>query len=184
MSEETGGGTVEGGVPRHSYWLLPDEPWATRLRGDIAKLARHFGTPVFEPHVTVQGNLPQERDELARQLPLLDSGGGRLELRVAGVETSAERFRSLYLRLEDTPRFDSLVARSLERCAHPEGAPPFAHLSLAYGDPLGRSSKRNFVEALASEYGRAVIGFSCLALARSSSELPIEEWRLLELQPL
>jgi len=168
------------GIPRYSLWLLPDESWSARLRREIEKLATIFVTPVFEAHVTVHGDLPLEREELAGSLPGLAAGLSPFSWRVQSVETSPWRFRSLYLRLVPLPEFDRLKARSRECFGRSEGLPPFPHLSLAYGEPAEGSPKRPLAARLSAEYSGLDIGFSRLALARSSSSLPMEEWKILE----
>lgn len=37
----------------HAWWLLPAEPWRTRLQAEIESLAAITGGPVFGPHMTL-----------------------------------------------------------------------------------------------------------------------------------
>ncbi|MDO5102315.1 MAG: hypothetical protein Q4D91_05355 [Lautropia sp.] len=61
------------GLP-HAWWLVPAEPWRTRLQAEIEALAADTGGPVFEPHLTLAlGALPTsvlDWAALARALPV------------------------------------------------------------------------------------------------------------------
>lgn len=162
----------------YSFWLLPSFEHALSLAAEIAALAPDFGTPAFFPHMTIQGDFSLSLETLESFLPQIAGGLGPLSWRVEAVRTSHERFRSLYLRFEESDAFLMLQERSRKLCGTAAGLSPFPHLSIAYGEP--RQGRDKLVEAarFSSSYLGTRILFSRLALAAGSSSLPMESWRV------
>ena len=163
-------------APDYSFWLLPSLEHAPSLAAEIAALAPCFGTPMFFPHITIQGDLSLSLETLASFLPQIAGGLGPLFLRVEAVRTSSERFRSLYLGFEESDAFLMLQERSRKLCGTAAGLSPFPHLSIAYGEPRSGRDKSEEAVRLSSLYLGTRLLFSRLALAVSSSRAPIESW--------
>ena len=66
-------------------WLVPAEgPVRDRLAGVIARLAAEHGTPVFAPHVSINGNVDAEPDAAARVLERVVAGVPPCEVTLSG----------------------------------------------------------------------------------------------------
>jgi len=163
-----------------SLWLLPEIAWATRLDALVKQLAPSFGCPVFQAHMTVQGDLGVSQGALEA---VLDSAKCMpLEFELAGVETSEAYFRSFYLRLRDNPDFRTLQTQVSTQTGTGVGLSPFPHVSLAYGEPADPAVKSRWKEVLASAGLPMTLRFDRLALVRSSRQVPIGQWAVLRTQ--
>jgi 2'-5' RNA ligase len=157
-----------------SLWLVPEGEIHRRLAARIGELSRRFGTPPFDPHVTLLPGIEMDDDtarlrtgELAARL-----GPIRVQLTTAGQED--EYFRSVFIDVDPGPEL--LEARRLStRVFGIERAAPFRpHLSLLYGD-LKEEQRRHAVGSVAE--GGVAFLVRRLELVRTAGR--VEEWRRL-----
>ncbi|MEW5977729.1 MAG: 2'-5' RNA ligase family protein [Acidobacteriota bacterium] len=132
----------------YSLWLQPEGPLFTRLSGLIEALAQQFGTPAFEPHVTLLSGVTGSKDDVLRRAEGLCRRLVPFIVPARCLDSRPEYFRCFFVRLEETPVLLNAHARAVE-CFAQEPAEFLPHLSLVYGD-LSRQEK---VE-LASQLGR------------------------------
>ncbi len=129
-------------------WLVPAAgPVRDRLAGVIAGLAAEHGTPVFAPHVTINGNVDAEPDAAARVLEQLVAGVPPFEVTLSGPGYEPEYFRSLYLRAEPSARLTALHDAG-RRAWGIEGPPYRPHLSLLYARQLPEERKPAIADGL------------------------------------
>jgi 2'-5' RNA ligase len=167
---------AHGGVRYHwmngvgfSLWLVPEGAVRRRLAALIASLARRFGGPVFEPHVTLLAGVREaERDVVARS-DEMRRGSSALPLRFTGLETADTYFRALYLRVETSAPLLDLRQAARATFARGDDPPYVPHLSLAYGAPPPAA-------VVAGVRPRAPDGFEARALDVYSTEGPVESW--------
>lgn len=166
----------------YSIWLLPTAADTARLNDSVALLSNHLGSPVFAPHVTIQGDITTELEPLGRLLERLAACQEPLRWRIDGVESSEHFFRCLYLRLALTPAFGLMqqATQAITRTA--TGLSPFPHLSLAYGEP--QPQIEGLLGPLAEQYEGQELVFDQLAVCRSSRNVPIDQWCILQSYPL
>ena len=165
-----------------SLWLLARDDQQRRLARLVRELAPQHDGHVFEPHLTIQGDLvsnePDARallHELARSTPVQ-------RWTVRAVESTEHYFRSLYLRLDAGPAFDAMRRRCAERSGSDAGLSPYAHVSLAYGPTRGDAPALR--ERLGREHDGQTIEFDRLVLARSGQAVAIADWGVLASEPL
>jgi hypothetical protein len=82
------------------FWLVPAPRDHPGLSAIIDGLARELDAPRFEPHVTLYAGARGAHDDVEGLLARATQGVGMLDLRVTGVGTSPELFKTLYLEFE------------------------------------------------------------------------------------
>ena len=122
---------------RFAVFLVPAPDDFRYAEGVIRELADRYDTPPFEPHVTLCTGSCADEGELAplrRALAGAAAETGPLSLRVTGLGTTEEYFRTLFIAFEDEP-----ALRRLHEAA--KGAAPGGsdyrfepHLSLLYAE--------------------------------------------------
>ena len=166
----------------HAIWLLPRADQQAALQQLVRELAPRHEGHLFEPHVTLQGDLPLARGPASELVDRLAGSTSALQWPVQAVEGTEHYFRALYLRLTAGPAFDALCEQCVDASSYREGLSPYAHMSLAYGPTRGD------VTGLRSELARAWAGQTLVldrvALCRSGQAVPIEAWELLHVRPL
>lgn len=117
-----------------SFWLIPREPVRRRLASLITALAARYGTPGFEPHLTVLGDVMADPATAAAALRSATAGLGPLALGVRGVGCGEAFFKSVFIELSAS----TLLLRLSERLrAALPGARNYVlqpHLSLLYAE--------------------------------------------------
>jgi hypothetical protein len=154
---------------------MPEGEEAAGLRRVIEDLARRFGTPRFEPHVTLLPGLPGDEGGILEKAAGFAPSLPPFEVRLGEPEGGGTYFRRLIARAEPTTALvdgHRLAARSFDRASDPEFLP---HLSLLYGH-LGAE----VVAALcASEAGRVPGRFAVRHLDAWRTDGPVSAWRRL-----
>lgn len=166
----------EDDVAGASIWLMPSEPDAALLRGIIIDLARRFGTPQFEPHLTLAGDL---HNAPSVHVPLLDELAAvcaAFAQPIDDVVLTEAYFRAFYAAFGETTE----LRRLKERCVAVVGGTRKGftpHVSLLYGS-LPKSQKEEAAGTLRLELRARRIVFDRVVVTNSSDNVPVNEWRI------
>lgn len=130
----------------YSLWLIPTGEVHERLSHLIHDLAREYGAPAFEPHVTLVGSVPGSENQLRAGTRELASLLRPLQLRTMGLGCEDVYFRSLYLKVRKSQPLMRAHRRALESFSlSPTDYVP--HISLLYSD-RPRSMKQAILSQL------------------------------------
>ena len=168
--------------PEYSIWLLPEAILERTLQRTIVELAIVQGESAFFPHVTLQGDLCRSLEDLSGPVAGMAPDLPAQRWRVRAVECGDHFFRCLYLRFDADAVLAALQDRVRAFTGTADGLSPFPHLSLAYGTLT--DATRRACDELAQHFTTREIVFDRIALVRSSKDVPIAEWRILEECPL
>jgi hypothetical protein len=166
----------------HSIWLLARDDQQDTLRQCVRRLAPRHDGHLFEPHVTLQGDLPMGLEAARTLLDRLAAATPVLHWPVHAVEGTEHYFRSLYLRLDAGDAFDRLCRQCVRESGTDVGLSPYAHLSLAYGPTRGDAPALR--ASLFQQVGAQPLVLDRIALARSGKAVPIEQWSIAHVRPL
>ncbi|SDG46580.1 Cyclic phosphodiesterase-like protein [Bosea robiniae] len=143
------------------------------LAGIIGELSGRFGTPLFAPHLTLQGDT-ETTPELLRQA--ITAATGAVEAfaePVSAVEGSDAYFRSFYARFAVSP-----ALAKLKQSLDPDGFASFMpHVSLLYGEVEAGAKAAAIAEINARLDGRA-IRFDRVGIVTSGQDVPIANWQV------
>jgi len=161
----------------HSIWLLPDTDTSNEVRRVIECLAKLQETPVFEPHVTLLGDLTARIKNTAQQCEAAFAGVGQISARVTNVGRSDAHFMSLYLEVSLPSQIidirDSLSMKlSREKPSH-----FLAHISLAYG-PLRKDMDEAELRTQIDKLCHRGIVLDRATVIRSAKEIPLDDWAI------
>ena len=143
------------------------------LAGIVGELSRRFDTPLFAPHLTLQGDT-ETTPELLRQA--ITTAVGTVEAfaePVSVVEGSDAYFRSFYARFAVSP-----ALAKLKQALDPEGFASFMpHVSLLYGEVEPTAKAAAIAEINARLAGRA-ISFDRVGIVTSGQDVAIADWQV------
>jgi hypothetical protein len=157
----------------HSLWLMPAPADEAMLAGIIGELSGRFGTPLFAPHLTLQGGT-ETTPELLRQA--ITAATGAVEAfaePVSAVEGSDAYFRSFYARFAVSP-----ALAKLKQSLDPDGFASFMpHVSLLYGE-VEAGAKAAAIAEINARLARRAIRFDRVGIVTSGQDVPIADWRV------
>jgi 2'-5' RNA ligase len=157
----------------HSLWLMAEPADEALLTDLVVELSGRYGTPLFAPHLTLQGDTEAPLAELEQAVAAAAETLPAFAAPVALVEGSDAFFRSFYARFAVSP---SLAA--LKRALDPAGLDIFMpHVSLLYGTVEPRAKAAAIAEVNARLAGRS-IRFDRIGIVTSGQDIPIAEWRV------
>jgi putative hydrolase of the HAD superfamily len=162
-----------------AYWLIPSEPARSFLQRIINDLARLYGAPVFEPHVTVHVGADQADaavkalEEAARECKLTG-------LTPLGIDESDEFIKTLFVRFAmsaELRRINDFIRDAANDSSSYELKP---HLSLLY-KYLAAGSRRQLAASISVPLSE--VTFDTIKAVRcvspTQSRADVESWQTL-----
>jgi len=131
----------------YALWLMPSGEVRQRLAGTILELSRQYGTPDFQPHVTLAGSIVGPAREVTSKMKDLAKRIPPFTVRLTTVGGLEEYFRCLFVRVEQTHPITSANAAAQEIFRLPKQPAFMPHLSLLYGS-LPSNEKERIIAAL------------------------------------
>ncbi|TAN15162.1 MAG: haloacid dehalogenase [Rhizobiaceae bacterium] len=165
--------------PAHSIWLKPAVEDLAMLTGIVDRLAEEFGSPRFQPHLTLVEDMARPAEELAPLVAEVAAAIPPFSAPVVEIGMSDLFFRSFYARFDAAGPLLELKKRAIGKIAASPIDAFMPHISLAYGLAEGpaRSEARG---RIAQFLNRRCIHFSTVAVVFSSKEIPIADWEVRE----
>jgi 2'-5' RNA ligase len=157
----------------YHLWVKPDGEAHRRFASLIVRLAQEMNAPVFEPHMTLLGNLGGEEEELVGRTTQLAAALKPFEVALGTPDCRDTYFQCVFLHAADTPLL--LDAHRLARRLfdHAPLASYMPHLSLLYGlYPVER--KRMVIARLPGDLPQS-IHVEAVSLIRTDSDDP-KDW--------
>jgi 2'-5' RNA ligase len=159
--------------PRYSLWLMPEGEPHRQFSDIIARLSERFGTPTFEPHVTLLGGLHGEERAIVSRISDIVRTMRPVEIRTSTLHSQDDYFRQFFVQVETRARVKVLAGGRRERPYSP-------HVSLMYGNV--RYQER---EALLMEMGGEIVTeFQTKTLHVVDTAGTPERWRRVGAFPL
>lgn len=133
----------------YSIWLMPKDEVYEKYARIIGDLSQRFGTPNFEPHVTLVGGLKGSADLIEGATRLLSTMSPSRRILIALREFGTEDFyfRALYLKAQRSNILQLLNERANLVFKRPIDSGYMPHLSLLYGD-LTEGEKQQIIGGL------------------------------------
>nr|WP_047581326.1 hypothetical protein [Methylobacterium sp. ZNC0032] len=157
----------------HSLWLMPAPSDEALLAGIVGELSGRFDTPLFAPHLTLQGDTETTPELLEQTITAAAAAVGAFAEPVSLVEGSDAYFRSFYARFTVSP-----ALATLKQALDPEGFASFMpHVSLLYG-PVEASAKAAAIAEINARLAGRAIRFARIGIVTSGQDVPIADWRV------
>ncbi len=160
----------------HSLWLVPARhgPARATLRQTIERLAGRFGTPVFDPHVTLLGGLEGAFEALSTAAHRLATVIPPCEIALGEIVSRRSYHQRLVAVVAPTPELEGAHSRAVASFSG-EASAYWPHLSLAYGD-LDEGATAELA-AMATAAGVSGLCFDAAALELWRTDGDVGAWR-------
>lgn len=119
--------------PRYSLWLMPEGEVQRQLADAIGRLSERFGTPTFEPHVTLLGGLHGEERAIVSRISEIVRTMRPVEIRTSTLHSQEDYFRQLFVQVEKSRPLMETRARVKVLAGGRRERPYSPHVSLMYG---------------------------------------------------
>ncbi len=119
----------------YSLWLVPDREsdMYRLLNAAIQEIARHYGTPAFEPHVTLLGGIVGDSEEVRQKTRWLASNLVPYAVHLGTIGSHGTYFQILFSRVAQSEEVMAAGQRARDVFEIGESI-YFPHCSFAYGD--------------------------------------------------
>jgi 2'-5' RNA ligase len=161
----------------HSIWLMPAAEDAEALERMVEDFSERFGSPRFQPHLTLVEDMERSADDLAPLVAEVSKGIASFTAPVEAIGVSTLFFRSFYARFAAEGLLLELKRRAIEKILPGDIAEFMPHISLAYGVAETLEKRDAVAEAENLLLGRP-IRFDRVCVVASGKELPIEGWAI------
>ncbi|MES0885278.1 hypothetical protein [Roseibium sp. SCP14] len=161
-----------------SVWLTVDDKTRAMFREQVGKLAETARMPVFEPHITVVGDVDAELDVIVGNCEEVFCTPLNSAASVSGADGLDDPFMSLFL---DVQLAQSVLERRDELYSRLMGSEPSTfrpHISLAYHFE-SQENRRSVVDTMAELFTGHAFGVARIEIWEADKVTPIERWQRL-----
>ena len=119
----------------YHLFLEPDGEVRKQLQGIITELSRVSSSPVFTPHITLLGKIPDEQESLlVKKTNTIASAMKKQRVTLKGISMQDSYYRALYMQISDKEGLETIhtYATTVFAMAYAQSYLP--HLSLLYGN--------------------------------------------------
>ncbi len=131
----------------YSLWFMPEDEVYAKLSSTIRQLSKPYGTPEFEPHITVIGTLTGQEQTVTEKLKRLARVIKPFEVKLLDIDYLNEYFRCLFIRIEQTREVMDANTQARTIFDQSRSADYMPHLSLMYGD-IDNAVKRAIMQTI------------------------------------
>jgi 2'-5' RNA ligase len=164
--------------PQYSLWLMPRKELYRDLALRIEELARDYGSDSFEPHVTLLGDVPGEKEEVIRKAGALCKGRKPFEITLTYVDYTGQASKALFIKAEKPAPLESLHRDARKAYSMPSKSGYAPHLSLLYGNhPTGE--KEDAIRRMGKEFGKEFTA-DAIFVVHCSSNVPVKDWHVVQ----
>lgn len=154
-------------------WLKPDHAGYQQFAELINSLSQRFGTPRFEPHITLLSRLLGTEAQLTPLILQLTTHRTPFTVRCAGIRFTDDYFRCLFVSVKSDSALSSLYRDAKSVIPNQDDRAFQPHISLMYGD-ISVAEK----QAIAAELGEwNSVEFRIAGVSLYSAIGGPEEWR-------
>jgi 2'-5' RNA ligase len=158
--------------PTYHLWFEPTGEAHDILARTIREIAPELGGPVFEPHVSLIGNLDGTEEEIVDRTSELGRSLQPVTITLTEPSYRDEHFRCLFMLAKPDRNLMNAYAVASDRFRKPrEDFMP--HLSLAYGS-ASEAQKKSIIQELPREV-RMTFEVATISLIRADSLAP-KDW--------
>ena len=118
----------------YSLWLMPSGGAYNKLAALIKTLVEKYRSPLFEPHITLLGEIVLTEEDVIRRSQQLASGQKPFSTTLQTVDYQDFYFRALFVKAEKTKPLLALHNRAKKIFEMQETPSYIPHLSLLYGN--------------------------------------------------
>lgn len=118
----------------YTLWLMPKGEHYNRFADLIKRLARQYGGPLFQPHVTLLGEFPQSEEHAIKLTQELVTGQKPFPITLSQIDYQEYHFRALFVKADLTEPLLRLHERTKKLFGMGYIPPYMPHLSLLYGN--------------------------------------------------
>ena len=166
--------------PRYSLWLMPEGEVQRQFADIINRLSERFGTPPFDPHVTLLGGLHGGERDIVTRISDIVRTMRPVEIRTSTLHHQEDYFRQMFVQVEKSRPLMETRARVKVLAGGRRERPYSPHVSLMYGNV--RYQDR---EALLMEMGGEIVTeFETKTLHVVDTAGTPERWRRVASFPL
>ena len=160
-----------------AYWLLPETAAREVFSREIKKLARQFGAPLFEPHVTI---FVAPEDSRAPHEVLHEVKKVNIELTIHSIRFEEGFTKTLLVQFETNSALQHLGDAIWKAGGTPDRYLIDPHLSLLYAK-LPPAAKQRLADKIRLPFREVRFASICVMRCASptTTAVEVEQWKLL-----
>lgn len=162
---------------KYSLWLRPFGDIAFSIQQRINKLSDKYGTPSFEPHVTLLSGLRYGETELIQLTETLAGALSPFDLLLTKAGYRDKFYQSLFVHIKKSDELMNAYRTALQLFGRKEDEEYIPHLSLLYGD-ISQKEKERILSVMGREFH---IRFEVHSLLLVKTEGKPDEWKKIHL---
>lgn len=159
----------------YTLWLMPRGEIYDKFAEIIRRLAKKYAAPIFQPHVTLLGDIELPEAEMIKRIEQLVQGQKPFSITLRQIDYQDFYFRTLFVRSEITESLVSLHEKAKKIFGMQDIPPYMPHLSILYGNYLVEV-KEKIIQEIGTDQ-TAQFDVSSVHLVKGGE---VEEWQIIK----
>ena len=161
----------------YTIWLMPEGELYDELAGIISRLSKEHAAPLFEPHITLLGDIVETEEKIMSKTAELAGLLKPFSTSFTALDSTDEYFRCVFIRAQETQELMKANSKTRKIFSR-EQAPPFMpHVSLLYGE-FPEETKKQIITEIGREFPRN-FEVKSLFLTNASKNTELKDWKVL-----
>lgn len=143
-------------VKGYSIWLMPTGEAYDKFASIIKQLAKQYSAPLFQPHITLLGEIIGSEEEIIERTQQLASVQKSFRITLQALDYQDYYFRTLFVKAKLNKSLQTLHNRAKELFNMQDIPQYMPHLSLLYGN-FSQSVKNKIIETIGRDFSEQFI---------------------------
>lgn len=165
----------------YTIWFMPRGELYDELAQIISRLSREYGAPLFEPHITLLGDIVETEKKIMSKTAELASLLKPFPVSFTELGSLDEYFRCVFVRAKETDDIMAANANAREIFDRQQDPSFMPHLSLLYGE-FPSEIKEQIIAKIGKEFSRT-FQVQSLHVVASSKNIDPKNWKVLKEYP-
>lgn len=161
----------------YSLWIVPPPEIYSVCKNIINELSDKFSTPIFEPHITLAGDLVLPKNTVLHKTRKIIKEFKPFIVTSSGVDFGTEYFRSVFIKIDQQPSLTNLFQYTQFTLGIEKKIEFKPHISLVYGN-FDEDVKREIIAWIGNRC-KFEFEVNSVEVVLSSSNIEISQWRRL-----
>lgn len=166
----------------YSLWVCPpkDSDLYLKLKKLVEKLAKRFSSPIFEPHVTLLGDLKISSENVISKTEELAKIIKPYKITLDFIDYTDNLYQSLVIRVLATKEVVDANKKTRDMYNNHSGILYVPHISIIYKTGMDNETKKELISQLEDQFKGVEFMVDRIVISKQIARGRIEDWEIVK----
>lgn len=166
----------------YSLWVCPpkNSDLYTKLKNLVSDLAKRFSSPIFEPHVTLFGDVKLTKEEVISKTKELAETIAPYKVTLDFIDYTDNLYQSLVIRVLPTKEVVDANKKVRDMFESHGGTLYAPHASIIYKTGIDNETKKELIKEIEDQFKGVEFIADRIIISRQTEGGRVEDWEIVE----